>query len=63
MEAAIKGALVRRGTLYKDISSHLLAQLEVLAGQHGLDAKAIATAFDKFMTTSRCSLVLHMSQI
>ncbi len=53
MEQAIKKALLQRGTLYRDISSPLLGQLEAIAGQHGLDSKGIASAFDRFMTTSR----------
>jgi hypothetical protein len=65
MEAAIKKALHSRGCLYKDISSPLLTQLETLASQNGLDAKGIALAFDKFMTTNRSAslcgnIVLHL---
>ena len=54
MEQAIRGALLKRGTLYRDIPAPLVAQLEAVANQHGLDAKGLAGAFDKFMTTSRC---------
>ena len=55
MEPAIRKALLRKGTLYKDIPGALVAQLESVAEQHGLDAQSVASAFDKFMTTSRCA--------
>ena len=53
MEVAIKKNLLFRSTLYKNINNSLLSQLSTIAEQHGLEAKALAAAFDKFMTVQR----------
>jgi hypothetical protein len=49
----IKKALLMRSTLYKDIDASMLAALGEAAQRQCLDAKALAAAFDKFMTVNR----------
>ena len=53
MEQAIKRALLLKSTVYKDIDPFQLSSLAAVAEQRALDAKGLAAAFDKFMTTQR----------
>ena len=53
MEVQIQKALLFRSTIYKDVNQQLLSELVGIADTQDLDAKGVATAFDKFMTISR----------
>lgn len=53
MDLDVRRALLLRSTNYKDLDTVLAEQLAVVAEQHGLTAKGLAAAFDKFMTVSR----------
>ena len=53
MEAAVKKSLMMRSTVYKDIKSDVLSTLTSLSESLKLDAKTLASSFDKFMTVSR----------
>lgn len=49
----MKKFLMMRSTVYKDIQADVLGSLASLGETFQLDAKAIASSFDKFMAVSR----------
>lgn len=53
MDLDVRRALLLRSTNYKELDTVLAEQLAAVAERHGLTAKGLAAAFDKFMTVSR----------
>jgi len=53
MEAELRAALSKKGTHYRGVDAALLGQLVDNAQRHGMDAKAAAAAFDKFMAINQ----------
>ena len=53
MDVAVRKALLMRSTVYKDIEADVLGMLSSLGESSKMEAKALASSFDKFMTVSR----------